>query len=118
MSDESIPVPVETELDALFGQYTAAGQARGLVYGLAGPEGLLHSAGFGVVNDAGLVPDENTVFPIASMSKSFVACAALLARDRGALSLEDPITKWLPEFNAAGKAKYRLLPYSWDWPHE
>ena len=31
MSNESIPVPVETELDALFGQYTAAGQARGLV---------------------------------------------------------------------------------------
>src|SRR5215813_9073660 len=110
MSNESIPVPVETELDALFGQYTAAGQARGLVYGLAGPEGLLHSAGFGVVNDAGLVPDENTVFPIASMSKSFVACAALLARDRGVLSLEDPITRWLPEFSAAGTAEDPCQP--------
>ena len=110
MSNESIPVPVETELDALFGQYTAAGQARGLVYGLAGTEGLLHSGGFGVVNDAGLVPDENTVFPIASLSKSFVACAALLARDRGALSLEDPITKWLPEFSAAGTAEDPCQP--------
>jgi len=110
MSNESIPVPIETELDALFGQYTAAGQARGLVYGLAGPEGLLHSAGFGVVNEAGLVPDENTVFPIASMSKSFVACAALLARDRGALSLEDPITKWLPEFSAVGTAEDPCQP--------
>jgi CubicO group peptidase (beta-lactamase class C family) len=102
MSNENIPVPVETELDALFGQYTAANQAPGLVYGLAGPEGLVHSAGFGVANDAGLMPDENTVFPIASMSKSFIACAALLARDRGALSLEDPITKWIPEFSATG----------------
>jgi CubicO group peptidase (beta-lactamase class C family) len=102
MSNENIPVPVETELDALFGQYTAANQARGLVYGLLAPEGLVHCAGFGVVNDAGLGPDENTVFPIASMSKSFIACAALLARDRGALSLEDPITKWVPEFSATG----------------
>ena len=80
------------------------------MYGLAGPEGLLHSAGFGVVNDAGLVPDENTVFPIASMSKSFVACAALLARDRGALSLEDPIAKWLPEFSAVGTAEDPCQP--------
>ena len=60
-----------------------------------------------MVNDAGLVPDENTVFPIASMSKSFVACAALLARDRGAGSLEDPIAKWLPEFSAVGTAEAR-----------
>ena len=66
-----------------------------------------HCAGFGVVNDAGLVPDENTVFPIASMSKSFVACAALLARDRGALSLEDPITSGFPSSALRGQRKTR-----------
>lgn len=112
MSDETIPVPVETELDALFGQYTATDQARGLVYGLVGPEGLVHCAGFGVANSAGLVPDENTVFPIASLSKSFIACAALVARDRGALSLEDPITNWIPEFSATGTAEDPCQPPS------
>ncbi len=98
MSEETIPVPLETELDALFGQYTAAEQSRGLVYGLTTAEGLSHWAGFGVANDDGLVPDADTVFPIASMSKSFVACAALVARDQGLLSLDDPITAHVPEF--------------------
>ena len=104
MSEETIPVPLETELDALFGQYTAAGQSRGLVYGLTTPEGLSHCAGFGVANDDGLVPDADTVFPIASMSKSFVACAALVARDQGLLSLSDPITAYVPEFVVSGEA--------------
>ncbi|HUY09759.1 MAG TPA: serine hydrolase domain-containing protein, partial [Candidatus Dormibacteraeota bacterium] len=103
MSEETIPVPLETELDAFFAQYTAAEQARGLVYGLTTPEGLSHYAGFGVANDDGLVPDADTVFPIASMSKSFVACAALVARDQGLLSLNHPITAYVPEFVVSGQ---------------
>lgn len=105
MSDETIPVPIDAELDALFGQYTAADQSRGIVYGRVDAGGLAHAAGFGVVSDDGLVPDADTVFPIASMSKSFTACAALIARDRGLLSLDDPITKYFPEFTASGTAE-------------
>jgi CubicO group peptidase (beta-lactamase class C family) len=102
MSEETIPVSIEKEIDALFGQYVVAEQSRGLVYGLTTADGLFHSAGFGVADDAGLVPDADTVFPIASMSKSFVACAALIARDQGFLSLSDPITKYVPEFRVVG----------------
>ncbi len=89
---------METELDALFGSYVAAEQSLGLVYGLAGPEGLVHSRGFGRYGESGDAPDVDTVFPIASMSKSFSACAALIARDRGLLSLDDPVSKYVPEF--------------------
>jgi CubicO group peptidase (beta-lactamase class C family) len=102
MSSEHLVTPLGDELDALFGQYTAANQSRGLVYGLVGPNGLVHSAGFGVADDAGTVPDPDTVFPIASMSKSFAACAALLARDRGLLNLDAPITDFFDEFSATG----------------
>lgn len=100
MSKEFLATPIEDELDGLFGQYTRANQAKGLVYGLIGPGGLAHSRGFGVVNDAGTIPDLDTIFPIASITKSFVACAALLARDRGLIELERPITAYLPSFNA------------------
>lgn len=105
MSDESIPVTIDAELDALFGQYTTADQAKGLAYGRVTATGLAHAAGFGTVNEDGLVPDADTVFPIASMSKSFTTCAALVARDRGLLSLDDPITKYIPEFSASGTAE-------------
>ncbi|MFD9697474.1 serine hydrolase domain-containing protein [Lentzea sp. NPDC059081] len=102
MSDEVLQVPLHQELDALFGQHTAAGHARALVYGVTGQDGLAHSAGFGVADDHGRVPDADVVFPIASMSKSFIACAVLIARDRGHLSLHDPITRHVPEFVLAG----------------
>lgn len=102
MSNETIRIPIETELDAFFAQHVTADMYKGLTYGITGPDGLRHAAGFGVVTDDGLVPDADTVFPIASMSKSFIACAALIARDRGQLSLDDPITKFFPQFIASG----------------
>ena len=102
MSTEHLQISVEDELDAYFGQYTAAGASKGLAYGLVGPDGLIHSTGFGAADEGGTVPDLDTVFPIASMSKSFVACAALLARDQGLLDLDAPITRYFPEFTALG----------------
>ncbi len=102
MSTEYQQTPLCDELDAFFARYTAANQSKALVYGLVGPDGLLHSAGFGSANDEGAVPDADTVFPIASMSKSFTACAALLARDRGLINLDAPITDFFPEYSATG----------------
>lgn len=99
MSSETLVVPLVDQLDAFFGPYTAAGQAPGLVYGLVGPDGLEHTRGFGTADDAGRTPDADTVFPIASMTKSFVALGALLARDRGLLDLEAPITDFYPEWH-------------------
>lgn len=99
MSSETLVVPLVDQLDAFFGQYTAAGQSPGLVYGLVGPDGLEHTRGFGTADDEGTSPDADTVFPIASMTKSFVALGALLARDRGLLDLEAPITDFYPEWH-------------------
>lgn len=104
MSNETIRIPIESQLDAFFAQYVAADTAKGLAYGVSGPDGLRHSSGFGVVSDEGLVPDADTLFPIASMTKSFIACAALIARDREWLSLDDPITAYFPQFSASGTA--------------
>jgi CubicO group peptidase (beta-lactamase class C family) len=41
--------------------------------------------------------DSNSVFRIASMTKSFTAMAILKLRDDGKLSLDDPAEKWIPE---------------------
>lgn len=102
MSDEVVPVPIHTQLDAYFGQYTAGDLAKGLAYGVTGPDGLVHAAGFGSAGPHGRVPDADTAFPIASMTKSFIAAAALIARDRGLLRLDDPITQYFPQFTASG----------------
>ncbi|MGH8188879.1 MAG: serine hydrolase domain-containing protein [Steroidobacteraceae bacterium] len=40
----------------------------------------------------------NTVFRLSSVSKPIVSAAALALVDRGKLSLDDHVTKWLPDF--------------------
>ena len=40
----------------------------------------------------------STVFRLSSVSKPIVSAAALALVDKGKLSLDDPVTKWLPDF--------------------
>ncbi len=51
--------------------------------------------------EAGLVMHPGFRFRIASMTKAIVSVAALALCDRGLLTLEDPITAWLPWFRPA-----------------
>jgi ABC-type sugar transport system ATPase subunit len=44
----------------------------------------------------------DTVFPIGSDTKQFTFAAILQLRDQGKLSLDDDITKWLPDFETRG----------------
>jgi CubicO group peptidase (beta-lactamase class C family) len=73
------------------------GVAPGISYGIARGGELVHAAGFGGVTLLGTAPDERTVFRIASMSKSFTASAVLLLRDAGALALDEPAARYVPE---------------------
>lgn len=56
---------------------------------------------YGVANDAtGRQIDEGTIFHWASITKTLTATAVMQLRDRGRLSLDDPIIKYLPEVGA------------------
>src|SRR5574337_649590 len=48
--------------------------------------------------DAGLPMRRDTVFRIASMTKPITVAAAMSLVDEGKLRLDDPITRWAPEF--------------------
>lgn len=41
---------------------------------------------------------ENTIFRLASVSKPIITVAALRLIEEGKISLDDPVTKWLPSF--------------------
>jgi CubicO group peptidase (beta-lactamase class C family) len=97
------PVNVVTErdnfaaADAIVGDFFGRGGQPAIAYGIVVGGELVHSAGFGArVLGAG-PPDADTVFRIASMSKSFTASAILLLRDAGALALDDPAAQYVPE---------------------
>lgn len=87
------------EVDAIFRRYAAEHKIPGLTWGVVIDGRLAHTASAGVRDRASNAPiTERTAFRIASMTKSFTVLAVLKLRDDGKLSLEDPVSKWIPEF--------------------
>lgn len=82
--------------DAIAARYLEAGAAPAIGYGIVAGGRLVHHAGFGARSPGAGAPDADTVFRIASMSKSFTGAAVLLLRDDGLLSLDDPAGKYVP----------------------
>jgi CubicO group peptidase (beta-lactamase class C family) len=90
---ESIP-ELEKQFAAYFERQKLPGMAVGIVVG----EELVYSKGFGFRDlDAKAPVDADTVFRIASMTKSITGLAVLKLRDEGKLSLDDPAVKYVPE---------------------
>lgn len=48
--------------------------------------------------EAGTPVREDTIFRLASMSKPIVSAAALALVEQGRLGLDDPVTRWIPDF--------------------
>ena len=87
------------EIDQIFRRYAAERKIPGMVWGVVIDGRLAHVESAGVRDRASNAPvTPGTAFRIASMTKSFTSLAILKLRDEGKLSLEDPVSKWLPEF--------------------
>lgn len=75
----------------------------GMAVSLRGPEGAVFERGFGFRNMEQQQPaDENTIFGIASMSKSMTALACCILHAEGKLDINDPITKYFPDLHIPG----------------
>lgn len=74
----------------------------------SGDDDLL-TAGYGWRDrEARLAVDEDTIFGVASITKSFTALSVLLLAAQGKLSLRDPITDYLPFTLWRGRESARL----------
>ncbi|MGI8549908.1 MAG: serine hydrolase domain-containing protein [Dehalococcoidia bacterium] len=79
----------------LIRQHHLPGAATGVVR----DQHLIWSAGFGYADIAGRrVPDEHTLYRVASITKTFTATAIMQLRDAGRLRLDDPLVLHLPQF--------------------
>ena len=71
---------------------------------------IVHSKGYGhLTPDTGsplVRPD--SVFLLASITKPVTACALMLLVDRGQVSLDDPVSLYLPEFQGGERHKVRV----------
>jgi CubicO group peptidase (beta-lactamase class C family) len=83
-------------VDTLFEARTRDERAPSAAYGLFDRHGLFHTGSTGAVN--GRPPTADTIYRIASCTKSFTATALLALRDAGAITLDDPVTEYVPAF--------------------
>ncbi len=86
------------DVDKILADYATSVHAPGAAWGIVIDGELAHEGAMGVRNVAAKAPvDGNTVFRIASMTKSFTAMSILKLRDAGKLSLDDPAEQYVPE---------------------
>ena len=89
------------DVDRLFREFVERSHVPGAAWGIVIDGELAHSGatGFRDVNLKATV-DSDTVFRIASMTKSFTAMAILKLRDEGKLSLDDAAERYVPELKS------------------
>lgn len=111
------------ELDALVKAYTEQGKFSGSVV-VAQKGEILLSKGYSLANREHNIPNTlQTVFRIGSMTKPFTAVAIMQLAEGGWLSVDDPLSKHLPDFpngdritlahllsNTSGIPDYIILP--------
>jgi CubicO group peptidase (beta-lactamase class C family) len=86
------------EIDRVFTEFAKTAHVPGAAWGVIIDGELAHSGAAGVRDIATQAPvDADTVFRIASMTKSFTAMAILKLRDEGKLSLDDVAERFVPE---------------------
>jgi CubicO group peptidase (beta-lactamase class C family) len=90
-------------LDAIAGAGVVEKRSVGIVAAVVKGKDTLLLKAYGKADVEGDVPATvDTVFQIGSDTKQFTAAAILQLRDQGKLSLDDDITKWLPDFETHG----------------
>ena len=108
---------VRTDVDRVLERAVDAGEVAGVVAAAAAEKGVVYEGAHGkraLGGDAAMTVD--TVFWIASMTKAVTSVAAMQQVEKGDLSLDEPLSKVLPElaeikvlegFDAEGAPKVR-----------
>ncbi len=93
-----LPEPLAA-VTALLQQHVDAGKSAGVVAMLARDGKLAYVATVGVQDLATRAPmTERTLFRIYSMTKPVTAVAAMMLFEQGMFALDEPVSKYLPEF--------------------
>jgi CubicO group peptidase (beta-lactamase class C family) len=102
---DSLPPFVKDSLDSYVNNALAAWQIPGAAVCIVKNGKVVLMKGYGVkeMNGAAKV-DENTLFMIGSNTKAFTATALAMLDAEKKISLDDKVTKWLPQFKLDNKA--------------
>jgi CubicO group peptidase (beta-lactamase class C family) len=96
------------ELDAFFEALTASGNPPGLSVIVVKEGQIVYNRAFGVADGPrGIRSTPNTVYHWWSMTKIPTAMAIMQLQEQGKLNIDDPLTKYLPWFEAVYSSENR-----------
>jgi D-alanyl-D-alanine carboxypeptidase len=109
-------------IDAAAAQTLAATGVPALSIAIVRDGAIVYSHAYGTQREGQPARTEGK-YKIASISKQFTAAAMLLLAEDGKLSLDDPVSKYLPDLTRAGDVKIRQLlshtsGYRDFWPQD
>jgi CubicO group peptidase (beta-lactamase class C family) len=118
----------QTPKSGRFEEISALAETKMREYGVPGvaigilDNGVVTTRGLGVTNVEDPLPvTDHTVFPIASISKTFAATMVMRLVEQGKLDLKAPVRRYLPDFRVADEAVsgdatiWNLLTHSGGW---
>ena len=92
-------------LDARLDMWAEKKNLAGVSACIMGPNGPEYEWTFGVRDNQGTKVDIDTMFGIASMSKSITALCICILESEGKLRLDDPVCDYFPAFSIAGQPR-------------
>lgn len=96
---DRLPGFVRDSLDRYINTAMSGWQIPGVAVAIVKDSKIVFLKGYGVREMGKNDPvDENTVFMIGSNTKAFTATALAMLEEEGKLSLNDKVTRWMPEF--------------------
>ena len=99
-SPASLPADLTVRVDELFAKWNRP-DSPGCAVGIVHRGQLIYSKGFGSANLEYRVPNTpQTVFEVASFSKSLTCACLALLMDEGKLSPDDDLREFVPEMHA------------------
>ncbi len=94
----TVPAGLESKVDAYVKPYLDIRGFSGAVL-LAKNGRVLLRKGYGMANnELSVLNSPSTKFHIASISKTFTAAAIMILEERGLISVNDPLTKFIPDY--------------------
>jgi len=105
------------KIEEIIKKHVTSGKSPGISVGLINESGI-QTFNYGEIKKkSNITPTADTVFEIGSMTKTFTATLAVQLQQEGILSLDEPITKFLPElknsvFDKNNITLYHLLTHT------
>lgn len=93
-------VPTIAGITEQMQQFVDAGEIAGAVNLVATRDGIVHFSTTGLMNiESGREMQPDAIFWIASMTKPITGTAVMMLHEEGLLSIDDPVSQYIPEFS-------------------